>query len=180
MGSLASTLRWTGLALAIVLFASSCATTRPSIGAGALPAQGPVAVSWRDPATFSEPTWGALVIDRGTWVRPLAEHVRWRAEHLLPAGHRLEVELLDVDRAGEYEPGRAGSTGHIRIIRDIYPPRVWLRFRHLDGAGAVLAEGERRLVDAGFVLRSPVSDTDPLRYEKRLLDNWLRRELGRR
>lgn len=180
MGSRTSSTRWTGLALALVLVALGCATTREPVGAGALPAQGPVAVAWQDPAGFSEPTWGAMPVDRGSWIRPLAEHLRERAAALLPPGHRFEVELLDVNRAGEFEPGRAAGANDIRVIRDIYPPRIHLRFRHLDGAGAVLADGERRLIDLAFLQQSPVGGSDPLRYEKRLLDDWLRRELASR
>ena len=166
------------LALAAILAVSGCATTREPAGPGALVAQGPVAVSWRDPAGFSEPTWGAMPVDRGAWIRPLDEYVREQAERRLPPGHRLEVELLDVDRAGEYEPGRSPGASDLRIIRDVYPPRIHLNFRHFDANGLVVAEGERRLVDVGFMLQSTVADTDPLRYEKRLLDDWLRRELG--
>lgn len=169
-----------GVALAAALLASACASTREAVGAGALAAQGPVAVSWQDPAGFSEPTYGSVPVDRGTWIRPLAEYLRGQAERLLPPEHRLEVELLDVNRAGEYEPGRPAGATDLRVVRDLYPPRIHLRFRHLDGSGAVVAEGERRLVDVGFLQRSSGLDSDPLRYEKRLLDDWLRRELGAR
>lgn len=167
-----------GMALATALLVSACATTRPAMGAGALADEGPVAVAWQDPAGFSEPDFGALPADRGTWIRVLAEHLRVQAERRLPAGHRLEVELLDVDRAGEYEHGRDVSSHDLRVVRDHYPPRIRLRFRHLDGGGAVLNQGERRLVDVTFLQRTATLDSDPLRFEKRLLDDWLRRELG--
>lgn len=178
MGREVPPMRGRGMVLAAALLVSACATTRPAMGAGELPAEGPVAVSWQDPAGFSEPTFGAMPVDRGTWIRPLAEYLRARAERLLPAGHRLEVVLLDVDRAGQYEPGRDLSTHDLRVVRDLYPPRIHLRFRHLDGGGAVLGQGERRLVDVAFLQRSATFDSDPLRFEKRLLDDWLRRELG--
>lgn len=167
-----------GVALAAAMLASACASTRAPAGAGSLDAQGPVTVSWQDPAGFSELTFGAVPLDRGTWIRPLAQHLRHQAERLLPPGHRLDVELLDVDRAGEYEPGRHPGIHEVRVVRDLYPPRIHLRFRHFDGQGSLVAEGERRLVDGAFLQRSGTLDTDPLRFEKRLLDDWLRRELG--
>lgn len=180
MGRQAFSMRGLGVAFAAALLACSCASTPEAVGAGALAAQGPVAVSWQDPAGFSEPTFGAMPVDRGTWIRPLAEYLRGQAERRLPPGHRLEVELLDVNRAGEYEPGRHTGATDLRVVRDLYPPRIHLRFRHLDGSGAVVAEGERRLVDSGFLQRSSGLDSDPLRFEKRLLDDWLHRELGAR
>lgn len=41
---------------------------------------------------------------------------------------------------------------------------------------AVVAEGERKLVDHGFLMGANLNNTDNLRYEKRLIDDWLRRE----
>ncbi len=172
------------LTAAAAIFLAACATTPPaSSGPGRLETGGPVTVSWNDPADFSEMTRGRDRMEtlRGTWVGDLAEYLRDRAAARLPSGERLEVDLLDVDRAGDYEPWRGPDADDIRITRDIYPPRITLHFRHLDAQGQVLAEGERRLTDPGFMTRSRVHrDTDALRYEKQLLDDWLDRELGRR
>lgn len=171
-------------ALAAMLLAACATTPTASSGPGQLEPQGPVSVAWSDPAGFSEITYGNDRIEtlRGTWIRDLAGYLRDRAADRLGPGERLEVELLDVDRAGDYEPWRGPNASDIRITRDIYPPRIHLRFRHLDPQGQVLAEGERRLTDPGFLSRTAGSyrSTDPLRFEKRLLDDWLERELGRR
>jgi hypothetical protein len=51
-----------------------------------------------------------------------------------------------------------------------------VRITGADGQG--LAEGERRLSDMGYLQRSTTTDTDNLRFEKRMIDDWLRRELG--
>ena len=172
------------LAVAAALALAACTTTPvASSGPGQLQADGPVSVSWSDPAGFSEITRGRDRIEtlRGTWVERLAEHLRDSATGRLGPGEQLEVELLDVDRAGDYEPWRGPDADDIRITRDIYPPRITLRFRHLGAQGQVLAEGERRLSDSGFMSRALAHrSTDPLRYEKQLLDDWLGRELGRR
>lgn len=171
-------------ALAAALLAACATTPSASSGPGQLDAAGPVSVAWNDPAQFSEINYGHDRIEtlRGVWVRDLAEYVRDSAADRLGAGEHLEVELLDVDRAGDYEPWRGPNASDIRITRDIYPPRITLRFRHLDAQGQVLAEGERRLTDPGFLSRTAGGhrNTDPLRFEKRLVDDWLARELGRR
>jgi hypothetical protein len=66
----------------------------------------------------------------------------------------------------------------VRFLRDIYPPRITLQFTLTDANGQVIDQGERRLSDTGYLFNSSLpSNTDPLRYEKRLLDDWLRREL---
>ena len=66
----------------------------------------------------------------------------------------------------------------VRIMRNIYPPRINLQFTVTDAQGRVIDQGERKLVDNAYLYGpTRLSDTDPLRYEKRLLDDWLRREL---
>lgn len=144
-----------------------------------LPAQGPVAVQWGDPAGFSEirRSHNPAESRRGNWVEELARYLRERAQRRLPEGERLEVELRDIDRAGEFEPWRGVEFHDTRIIRDLYPPRIALAFRRLDAQGNVIAEGERDLTDGGFLLQSNINDSDPLRFEKRLIDRWLAREL---
>ena len=42
---------------------------------------------------------------------------------------------------------------------------------------AAPGEGEQRLVDTAFLMNSRPMDTDPLRFEKDMIDTWLRREL---
>lgn len=145
-----------------------------------LPAEGAVSVSWTDPAQFTEirnsrNRWESR---RGDWVRKLAEHLRDTAAERLPAGERLDVVITDIRRAGDYEPWRGVSAQDIRIMRDLYPPRITLSFKRYAADGRVIDQGERKLVDAMYLSSSgSFGDSDPLRYEKRLLDSWLRRDL---
>jgi hypothetical protein len=170
-------------ALALALSLAACASTGGGmLAAGApraLPDAGPVQVAWADPATFTElrQSRNAWEAARGTWLTDLARYLRTRAEARLPAGEQLQVTILDIDRAGEYEPWRRFGMQDVRILRDIYPPRMTLRFQRLDADGRVLAEGERTLSDPAFLLgSSPMRESDPLRYEKRMIDGWVRRE----
>ena len=146
----------------------------------ALPAEGPVQVQWTDPANFTElrhsrNRWEA---QRGNWVNTLANHLRTRAARQLPDGQQLAVTITDIKRAGDYEPWQGPRLDDVRIMRNIYPPRINLQFTVTDAQGRVIDQGERKLVDNAYLYGTTrLSDTDPLRYEKRLLDDWLRREL---
>ena len=82
-----------------------------------------------------------------------------------------------MQRAGSFEPWRGPQAADVRIVRDIYPPRIDLRFKLLDADGKLLREGSRQLRDATFMMRPDLYPNDPLRYEKTLLDDWLRAEL---
>ena len=66
---------------------------------------------------------------------------------------------------------------HVRVMREIYPPRMTLNVRITGADGQVLSEGERKLSDMSYLQNSRPSDTDNLRFEKRMIDDWLRREL---
>jgi hypothetical protein len=145
-----------------------------------LPDNGPVAVSWTDPAQFSDLRFSAnrWEAERGDWVRQLAEHLRNSAAKQLQPGEKLQVESTDITRAGEYEPWRGPDFDRVRYIRDRYPPRMQFNYTLTGNNGQVLAQGERKLRDSGFMMGSlPINQNDPLRYEKRMIDNWLRRDL---
>lgn len=146
----------------------------------ALDAEGPVAVAWTDPAQFTEVRFSRNRFDavRGDWVREIAGHLRKSAASALPAGEQLEVVITDIDRAGDYEPS-AHRMANVRMVRDVYPPSIELRFTRRDASGQVLAEGERRLTDLGFLTTAVgmTGNTDALQHEKRLVDSWVREEL---
>ena len=170
------------LLLATVLALGACASTTSTHmladdAPRALPAAGPVSVSWEDPAQFSEVRYSGNrhAASEGDWLNDLATYMQQEAEQTLPAGHQLELTIVDVQRAGRYEPWLGIDMQDARIIRDIYPPRMTLRFRELDAAGTVVAEGERKLSDPAFLMNAAqMSNSDLLRYEKRMIDSWLR------
>lgn len=147
----------------------------------ALPTEGGVSVSWTDPAQFTElrnsrNRWEAK---RGDWVRTLAEYLQTRAEKRLPEGQRLDITITDIRRAGNYEPWRGVQLDSVRIMRDIYWPRIELSFRRLDASGNVIDEGERTLSDPMYMSNTSIARAnDPLRYEKSMLDRWLQQEFS--
>lgn len=180
-----TTYRAAALFLGLLAAASAVAKTADVTDPKAprsLPAEGAVAVNWTDPAQFSDlrqsgNRWEAK---RGDWVAQLAQYLRKRASQRLPSGETLDVTITDIRRAGQYEPWRGANFGSTRIVREIYPPRIELNFKLSAANGAVVAEGARKLTDLDFMRNaSPVSSSDPLRYEKRLIDDWLSKEFKR-
>lgn len=143
-----------------------------------LPADGRVDVRWDDPARFTELRYSGNRYEsrQGDWVAQLATHLRKCAADRLPAGERLDIEITDIRRAGRYEPFHHANPD-VRVVRDIYPPAIDLSFKVLSADGTVVSEGARKLRDAAFMDRgNAVGASDPLRYEKALIDDWLRRE----
>lgn len=141
-------------------------------------AQGPdrVSVQYRDPGQFTETrsSIGFHAKD-DAWLEPLKAYFIQRAERVLMPGQRLDITVTDVDRAGEYEPWLGPNLSDVRIIKDIYPPRIDVDFTLYDAAGKVLRQGSRKLRDPAFPRNSVANDQDPLRYEKAVIDRWLRK-----
>lgn len=114
---------------------------------------------------------------RAAFLRALERHVLRSATARLAPGERLTVTITDIDMAGAFEPWRRTGTG-VRIVRDVYPPRIDLAFALTDASGAPIREGRRQLVGMDFLARPTLPSTDPLVYEKALLDDWIGVELG--
>lgn len=135
-----------------------------------------VEVSYRNPAGFSEMDrdFGS----RGEWLDELSRYVAQRAARSVPDGARLLVTITDVQRAGRLEPWHVNLPPDVRIVRANAPPRIDLSFQLVAANGAVLKEGSRQLRDVAFLNRSGLHRGENLAYEKNLIDDWLRRDVG--
>jgi hypothetical protein len=139
-----------------------------------------VSVHYQDPRHFTEArrSFVLLLIRPDGYLEPLRIYIALRASRVLAPGQRLDFEVSDVDRAGEYEPWRGPDFNDMRIIKDIYPPRIDLDFTLYGADGKVLRQGSRQLRDAAFLSRGSPVNQDSLRYEKSLIDLWLRKGAG--
>ncbi len=143
------------------------------------PATARVQVTFQNPQNFSEEREFGMQ-DRSlhkAYLEPLKNYLVKRASAMLAPGQRLQVTITDIKLAGAYEPWRGPQWGYVRMMRDMYPPRIDLDFVLTDGQGKVLRQGSRKLRNLGY-LSSGVNmpgDTDSLRYDKALLNHWLRR-----
>jgi len=139
-----------------------------------------VHVTWSNPADFTDtkqsPGSGIGRPSPDEWLGELAKYLQRRADRVLAPGQQLDVTFTDVKRAGTYEPWRGPRWDDVRIIKDIYPPSIDLQFTLRDANGSTVSEGTRELRDPAFLSRGIPNQTDPLRFEKRMLDDWLRRD----
>jgi hypothetical protein len=135
-------------------------------------------VEFVKPESFTDAGRGLPRSTDAEVLKPLSDHLIRRASQRLAQGQKLEVWITDVDLAGDFEPHQRYSS-EVRIVRDLYPPRIDLRFRLADASGAVVKEGTRTLRDAGFLLHRSGDSSDALRFEKSMLDRWLEAEFGR-
>ena len=169
------------LAVAAVAVAAGCAQqpTQPD-GPSEVDA-GIVSVTYADPSGFTDAGAGGRAetnAQRREWVTLLCEHVAERAAPLLASGERLEVQLLDVRRAGRFDARPGSAAGGARVVSDGAPPYIELEFRRVGANGEIVQMGRRTLDASDFMQRARRYPNDSLRYEKGLLDGWVAQEFG--
>ena len=156
-----------------------CAADKP------LPADSSVKVVFDHPEKYADVKDSGFDNDnergREHYLPLLKEHLEQTAGRRLAPGQKLTVTFTDIDLAGDFEPWRGMQFNDVRIVKDIYVPRLTFTFQLTDEGGRVVKEGERKLTDLGFQSRITGGfRDDPLRYEKSMLDDWLREELPAR
>lgn len=107
-------------------------------------------------------------------------HLNKLGAELLAPGQRLEVKFTNIDLAGAYEPWRGPQFDDVRIMKDIYPPRMSLEFRLLDAGGKLISEGKRELSDLSYLMQTLLPTSDGLRFDKKLLTDWMRNEFHKK
>lgn len=166
------------LTLATLLLCSGILVTVHAQSAPASEAR--VSVTYVNPDKFAENRMFGMQdrFNRIDYLTELKGYLIKRGEKILPPGQRLHVNITDIRLAGAYEPGRGPQSDHIRMMRDVYPPRIDLDFQLTDQDGKVLREGKRVLRGLNYLqdgLNAPGARSgESLYYDKALLERWLR------
>ena len=95
----------------------------------------------------------------------------------MPDGLTWNVNVTDLDLAGDVHP-MARMGGHeIRIIKDLYWPRMSLNYTVTDQKGAVVAEGKDDISDMNFLSGAYlIPMTSDFKYEEKMLRTWFTRQ----
>jgi hypothetical protein len=140
-----------------------------ALASAAAASAGTVEVKFIEPDKFTDARDGML--RREDVLKTLEERLKQLGEKKLPASQTLQIEVLDVDLAGDAFPRVA--LRDTRVLRGRADwPRVHLRYTLREG-DKVLKSGEDRIADMNYLMGSlRASQDSPLPYEKRMLDNW--------
>jgi len=88
----------------------------------------------------------------------------------LAEGKILKIEVTDVDLAGDT---LAGGVDRLRIVKDIYSPRINFSYELVNADGTEVVSAEVVLRDMSFMQGSSLKyRNDSLGYEKKMLDDW--------
>jgi hypothetical protein len=122
--------------------------------------------------------FGAL--ERERTLVALRRHFEALAARHLPADQVLQVEVLDVDLAGELRPALRAGAHDTRVLKGRADfPRLHFRYSVQRG-GATVDSGEARLADLDY-LRGSAAHADryeALAHERRMLARWFDERFG--
>ena len=139
---------------------------------------GEVKVNWQQPEKYTDIRAGnesqdyftAHVIKELTLV--LAELAK-----KIPDDMTWNVTITDLDLAGDVHPVARMGGHDIRIIKDLYWPRMSLHYIVTDPKGAVVAEGKDDISDMNFLAGAYlIPMTSDFRYEEKMLRTWFSRQ----
>lgn len=137
-----------------------------------------VSVSFVEPEKFTDSPRVELAPTAAGVLRELEKFLIETGGRYLPPTTKLSIWVTDIDLAGDFELFRGPQADRVRITKGVYPLCIVLAFEVIDGTAAVVRSGKRDVTDLNYQLRNVYPREDSLRYEKDILRDWLRAELG--
>jgi hypothetical protein len=166
------------LLLATVLLTAGCQTVPQPVTTPVF-TKGNITVTFKGAEKYTDACEDASRQTSEHYLSVLAEHLQKIAAPLLAEGQKLSVTFTDIDLAGDIRADRPQMLD-VRLIKEIYWPRMALNFQLTGGDGKTVKEGERSLSDMNFMTNIGIIDRgEPLFYDKELLTQWVRKEFPR-
>lgn len=106
----------------------------------------------------------------------LTKNLNKTAENTLAPNQSLQMVVTDLDLAGDVRPTFGATSHDIRVIKDIYPPRITFSYQVKEG-DKILIEGEENLTDLSYRYTVGKRDTKALTFETKLLNDWLQKSI---
>lgn len=153
----------TGAVLMIALSGAACAE---------------VTVRFVEPARYADA--GASEGGRARNLSVLERHLRAAARTCVADDERLDIDVRDVDLAGDVDGSRPDAT-ELRVLRDVSAPRMELDWVLADAHGQAVARGHEQVSDMDYLENAARArfSREMLPYERLMLEHWAQRRLCR-
>ncbi|WP_299790435.1 DUF3016 domain-containing protein [uncultured Shewanella sp.] len=141
--------------------------------------QGVVKIQWQDPKSFRDVKAVSDIQSRyeQRTFEALTKNLNKAAGKTLKPDQKLEMLVTDLDLAGDVRPTFGATMNDIRLIEEIYPPRITFSYKVLEGDKVIMA-GDEKLTDMGFMQSVGRMNDKPYRYESKLLADWLNKTVA--
>ena len=146
-----------------------------AFAAGATGTQAAVTVSFPEPENFRDASIEDMrpVQADEPALRQIEAHLQKLGARYLAQDAALEIEVLDVDLAGRFEPWRPRMHG-IRFMDSLTWPSMRVRYT-LREEGRIAMTAEERIADQMYLGKPKLWFAgEQLGYEKAMLDDWFR------
>lgn len=133
-----------------------------------------VEVKWSNPDKYSDVDGGEEHRQhfKDRTFKAFEKHFAKMAE-LLPEQQKLVFDVTNIDLAGDVN---FGGVKRIRIVKDIFFPRMEFSYQLLNADNSVVKSGEVSLKDMGFMMNSSLRyRNQTLGYEKEMFDDWFKK-----
>ena len=137
-----------------------------------------VKINWQDPDKYTDirPTNETKDAFRQRLFEALDEVFLDNAK-ALPENYLLEINVTNLDLAGDTNVLHPNNGHDIRLVKDIYWPRMSLQFSLKNDTGAVVSEGKANLSDMSFLFTHRiVTSHTGFEYEERMINNWFKEQ----
>lgn len=139
---------------------------------------GEAKVNWQQPEKFTDIRPGNETRD-GFQTRVFSNFSQMFSElaKKLPDGFQLEVTVTDLDLAGDVNGVSAMRARDIRIIKELYWPRMSFSYTLKDANNSIVASGKEDLKDMNFMSRIGIaSGNSSFNYEETMLRDWFKKQ----
>jgi len=118
--------------------------------------------------------------ERDANLKTLADHIRKTGERYIGANETLRIEVLDVDLAGWAQWG-GREPNKVRVVRGGADSPA-IHFRYTLESPTRAKSGDADLRDLGYQQHGLQTQaaSEPMHYEKRMIDSWFRSNFAQR
>ncbi|WP_371186935.1 DUF3016 domain-containing protein [Thalassotalea maritima] len=145
-----------------------------SVAVAATSYAGQAEVNWVDPQSYTDIRSGDESRKRfeERVFKELEQHISELAAKL-PAEQTLKMDVVNLDLAGEIRYMVGPNNDSIRVIEDLYFPKMRFNYSLLDKDGKVLAQGKENIKDMGFFNSTHQRlNRESFTYEKAMISDW--------
>lgn len=140
---------------------------------------GMVKIEWKDPKSFRDVKAVGDIQSRYEMrtFETLTKNLNKEAVKVLKPNQKLELQVTNLDLAGDVRPTFGASSHDMRVVKDIYPPRITFTYTVTQDGKTIMA-GAEKLTDLGFMHSVGRINEKPTRYESKLLVDWMKKTVA--
>ncbi|MCL1141173.1 DUF3016 domain-containing protein [Shewanella gaetbuli] len=151
-----------------------------AVEANPITENGVVKIEWQEPDNYRDIKTSNDIQSRfeTRFFETMTKNINKQAEKTLAPNQTLVMQVTDVDLAGDMRPTFGATSGDLRVVKDLYPPRMNFSYQILEGETVVIA-GDEKLRDMSFMQRlNRLNNDRPFTSETIMMQDWLKRTIA--